>query len=59
MKYVDQKGEDGTIQVGEVRPGVGFVAITVTYADVANPHFLAWFLAEVHCRFVSPPGSKH
>lgn len=59
MKYIDQHGEDGSIRVGDIRPGVGFAAITITYADVADPHFLAWFLAEVHTRFVSPAAVKH
>ncbi|HEX3070780.1 MAG TPA: hypothetical protein VHX14_19580 [Thermoanaerobaculia bacterium] len=59
MRYIDHNGEDGTVQVGEACSGVGFAVITITYADVADPYFLAWFLAEVHSKFVSPIGVKH
>jgi hypothetical protein len=57
MIYVDCAGEQGELAVGEIPCGVGFACVTLTYEDIANPHFLAWFIANIHCRFISgsPP----
>ena len=55
MRYIDLNDEEGTVPVGARFCGIGFKSVTVTYEDVANPHFLAWFFEHVHCRFINPP----
>jgi hypothetical protein len=59
VKYVDANGEEGTLEVGEVPCGIGLMSVTMTYEDIADPHFIAWFFENIHNRFIAAVKSTH
>ena len=52
MRYIDSSGEEGSMPVGAEPVNLAFSHVVISYEDVSNPYFLAWFLKNIHCRFV-------
>lgn len=54
MRYIDHTGEAGNMPIDSVPKNIGFAAVTITYDDVSDPHFIAWFFTNIYPRFVNP-----